>query len=154
MKRANFLIGVLIAVAVGLALSGCATTYNEMKAVLPPEKQEVMAAVDDFYAAKTLEEFVKVVAKDAVLKSSYIGGSHTAESYWRQYTAKKSADKSSRIRTMRNLNVEISGNTAEVSYIVDVIKRGVSDRDWSGSVSYLFKLRREGGVWKIYYYEQ
>lgn len=143
-------------------ISGCATTsWQETKAALSPDELAALEAANGFRQARTFEEFDRVTTDDLVVISSYVksnkfGYNQThsnKKDYWDEWVKKVKSDLFIRTVTRRDLRVNILGDNAEVFYIQDNLRRGGGERDWKGSVTYIFKLRREGGVWKVYYHE-
>lgn len=164
---------VLVLSFVAILISGCATTsWQETKAALSPEQLEVFEAAKKFHVAqnRSFEEFDNVTTSDLIVKSSYLNcRSYIYESaqlcfkdgsfvdkmtYWKAYNAKKKGDLKNRSQTPRNLRIDIvEVNSALLSYTLDTLQFGGGERTWKGSVNFIFKLRREDGVWKVYYYE-
>lgn len=156
-----FLIGILIALVTFPLLVGCGPTFKEMVAALPDEERAVVESAIAVVRASSFEGLDAATTADVVFISSYLSWDGTGKAtftskmaYWKAILNKKKGDFAGRTYEIRDLKVNIIGNTAEVTYVLDVIQKGGGNRDWKGSVNYLFKLRREGGVWKVFYFEQ
>ncbi len=143
-------------------LAGCAPTFRELVAGLPDEERAVAEAAIAMNQAKTWEEFDSVTTVDAVLVSSYLSWDGTGKAtftnkraYWEALSAKRKGDLAGRSSERRDLQVKITSDNAEVTWVLDVIsRRGGGTRDWKGSVDYLFRLRKESRIWKVYYFQQ
>lgn len=157
MRHINgFLLGVLIVLVV-LPLIGCATvgkvsaTSEEEVAVA-----NVLKAWDKAYDAADIASLANLLTDDAVLESNRLGGRVDKKQYLSQTESMLRREQTDMKGTRQygpdDLEINVLGNRAEVVKKFTIMNQGPdSRRPWYGHLVTETKLRRESGVWKIYF---
>ncbi len=164
-NRMDTVIKIATFLAIVFSVNACAATpeYRRTEAALTAEQVTALAVVDMYFLTDTYETYEKfdaITTDDAVFVSSFFGGRFTDKREFYKallnYLQREKATVTVRSRTRRDLRVETDGQEIEISFAQDTARRRIGNDErkwWYGSSYFLFRLRREGANWKIFYHE-